>query len=193
MALRIRMKDSVIEEKKEAEACAPHACMHFDSLTQCMARPGFAEAFADMICHTQDTEASAPHAFYAHALTNNWPAHSQYEGSCTEEGTSSEGSCTDALTRQLAEGSSSEGSCTDEGTGDEVDSRALIYDMVTALSEQDFDDGWVNLQRLTQATMDMCAISQHHMSCNMCLDFADEWVRHGVMRHNKDKTKIKFN
>jgi hypothetical protein len=50
MALRIRMKDSVIEEKKEAEACAPHACMHFDSLTQCMARPGFAEAFADMIC-----------------------------------------------------------------------------------------------------------------------------------------------
>ena len=99
----------------------------------------------------------------------------------------------DSLATSITEGSLSDDSCTDDGNGDEVNSADLIYDLVTALSEPDFDDGWVNLQRLTQATMDTCAISQHQMSCNMCLDFADDWVRHGVMRHNNDKTKIKFN
>ena len=92
------------------------------------------------------------------------------------------------------EGSSSEGSCTDEVSGeDELNSADVIFDIVTALSEQGFDDGWVSLKRLTQATMNMCAISQHQMTYATCLDIADDWVQHGVMRYNNDRTKIKFN
>jgi len=127
MALRIRVKDSVIEEKKKAEACAPHACMHFDSLTQCMARPGFAEAFADMICHTQCPKDVA--------LTNltHRPANEK-----TPVATS------------ITKGSSSEGSCTDEGSGDDTEPNPmdLVYDVVEALTPD--KDAWADINRVIE-------------------------------------------
>jgi hypothetical protein len=132
-----------------------------------------------MICHTLDTETNAP--FHTQVFTNNWPAHNQYDENVGNPDTF------------IAEGSSSEGSCTDDGTEDELNSADVIFDIVTALSEQGFDDGWVSLKRLTQATMNMCAISQHQMTYATCLDIADDWVQHGVMRYNNDRTKIKFN
>jgi hypothetical protein len=171
-----------------------------------MTRPGFAEAFADMIFHTQDTEASAPHAFYTHALTNNCPKdvalsnlthRPAYEKAPVAAPVMMPVTAPvndvkfDSLATSITEGSSSEDSCTDDGSGDEVNSEVLVHDLVVALSEQDSDDGWVDLQRITQVTMDMCAISQHDMSCNMCLEIVEGWVRYGVMRYNNDKTKVR--
>ena len=140
----------------------------------------------------KNTEASAPHAFYTHALTNNFPAHSQPYDEWKETSPPKDVAFAglsnfshrpiyekapvaapvmtpvtapvndvkfDSLATSITEGSSSDDSCTDDGSGDEVNSAELVHDFVAASSEQDFDDGWVDLQRVTQVTMDMCAIS----------------------------------
>ena len=217
--------DSVIEEKKETEACAPHACMHSDSLTQCMAKPGFAEAFADKrpACaapedveeyfigtplveehfigtpfillkilmkdseteEKKDTEASAPHAFYTHALTNN--CHTQFASTRCQKLIHAlpydewRNNCPKdvALTN---EGSSSEGSCTDEDSGEDTEPNPmnLVHGFVEALATD--KDAWVDINRVTEKFGDR----------DFCMEMIEGLLELNMFMINATRTKVRI-